>query len=211
MRFRGILAVALILGAIGCERGEKAEVEETAETPAAKPQIDSATAQATALAQVPGGEVTAVELEEEGGRLIYSFDIKVEGQEGIEEVQVNAVDGTVVSKVHETPADEAAEAAEAKGEKEGAEAGEAEEEGETGSLVETAPGLLARAKITDEAARAAALAKVPGGRITGAELEEEGGKLIYSYDVKVEGKEGVEEVHVDALTGQVLSVEHEGG
>ncbi|NJD18966.1 MAG: hypothetical protein FIA95_06745 [Gemmatimonadetes bacterium] len=116
--------------------------------------------------------------------------------------------------MHETPADEAAEAAEAEGEKESAEAGEAEEESAPGAeakLEVTAPSLLAKAKVTDQAARAAALARVPGGRITGAELEEEDGKLIYSYDVKVEGKEGAEEVHVDALTGQVLSVEHEGG
>jgi uncharacterized membrane protein YkoI len=69
--------------------------------------------------------------------------------------------------------------------------------------------LIARATVTDEAARAAALASVPGGQITAGELEEEGGSLIYSYDVKVEGMEGVQEVHVDATTGKVIEVEHE--
>jgi hypothetical protein len=41
------------------------------------------------------------------------------------------------------------------------------------------------------------------------ELEREKGKLIYSYDIKVTRKSGIEEVSVDAMTGKVLSVEHE--
>ena len=35
------------------------------------------------------------------------------------------------------------------------------------------------------------------------------GKLIYSFDIKVAGKSGIEEVAVDAMTGKVLVVEHE--
>lgn len=77
------------------------------------------------------------------------------------------------------------------------------------SLVVDGTGLQERAKVTDEAARATALAGFPGASIVAAELEEDGGALIYSYDVQVPGKEGIEEVHVDALTGQQLSVEHE--
>lgn len=69
--------------------------------------------------------------------------------------------------------------------------------------------LIARASVTDEAARATALERVPGGQIVAAELEEEDGSLIYSYDVKVGGQEGVQEVHVDATTGKVTQVEHE--
>ena len=195
MKLRFTLATALLLAAASAcgEGAENGEIETTPEL-AARAKITGEAARTTALARVPGGTVQAGELEEEGGRLIYSFDIAVEGQSGIQEVQVDAVSGEVVSEAHETPADEAAEA----------------KEDTTGALVETSPGLLARVKITDEAARAVALAKVPGGRIVGAELEEEGGLLIYSYDVKVGNKEGVEEVHVNALTGQVVSVEHEG-
>ena len=74
---------------------------------------------------------------------------------------------------------------------------------------EEKPGLFKQAKITAEAATATALAKVPGGKIDGAELENENGKLIYSFDIKVKGKSGIEEVAVDAITGVVLSVEHE--
>ncbi|MEA3244664.1 MAG: PepSY domain-containing protein [Gemmatimonadota bacterium] len=69
--------------------------------------------------------------------------------------------------------------------------------------------LVKKARITEPAAAAAALARVPGGRITGVELEEEDGKFIYSYDITVAGKKGVEEVHVDAMTGAVIKSEHE--
>lgn len=71
------------------------------------------------------------------------------------------------------------------------------------------PDLAARAKVSLETARATALAKVPRGKLKSEELEEEHGKLMYSFDIKVPGKSGVEEVEVDALTGAVLKVEHE--
>lgn len=69
--------------------------------------------------------------------------------------------------------------------------------------------LAAKAKISLEAARATALAKVPKGKLKSEELEEENGKLLYSFDIKVPGKSGVEEVEVDALNGSVIKVGHE--
>jgi uncharacterized membrane protein YkoI len=69
--------------------------------------------------------------------------------------------------------------------------------------------LKAQVKIAEDAAAKTALAKVPKGSIEGVELEREKGKLLYSYDIKVPGKSGVEEVHVDAMTGKLLSKEHE--
>lgn len=47
------------------------------------------------------------------------------------------------------------------------------------------------------------------GRVAKAELEKEDETLIYSFDTKVVGKDGVTEVHVDAKTGAVLKVEGE--
>ena len=76
-------------------------------------------------------------------------------------------------------------------------------------VTEEKPGLLKRAKITPEKATATALAKVPGGIIQVANIEEEDGKLIFSFDIKVKGKSGIEEVAVDAMNGKVLGVEHE--
>ena len=43
--------------------------------------------------------------------MIYSFDISVPGKTGIEEIAVNAIDGSVVTHEHETPKMEKAEAA----------------------------------------------------------------------------------------------------
>jgi len=69
--------------------------------------------------------------------------------------------------------------------------------------------LAKQAKVSLEAARASALAKVPGGKVKSEELEKENGKLIYSFDVAVDGKDGIQEVNVSAITGKVLSVHHE--
>jgi uncharacterized membrane protein YkoI len=69
--------------------------------------------------------------------------------------------------------------------------------------------LTSKAKVTEEAAAKTALAKVPKGSIESVELEREKGKLLYSYDIKVAGKKGVEEVQIDAMTGKLLSAVHE--
>jgi uncharacterized membrane protein YkoI len=74
---------------------------------------------------------------------------------------------------------------------------------------ETMAQLRAQAKVTEKAARATALAQVPGGRVKAGELEREGGKLLYSFDITTKGKPGIDEVQVDALTGTVLSNKHE--
>lgn len=78
-----------------------------------------------------------------------------------------------------------------------------------GYTAELPTALVKRAKVAEPTAAAAALARVPGGRVSAAELEDEDGKLIYSYDIVVAGKKGVEEVHVDAITGAVIASEHE--
>jgi uncharacterized membrane protein YkoI len=74
-------------------------------------RISEATARATALNQVSNGTVKSVELEREHGKLIYSYDISVAGKTGIEEVAINAIDGSVVAHEHETPKMERKEAA----------------------------------------------------------------------------------------------------
>ena len=67
---------------------------------------------------------------------------------------------------------------------------------------ETAPGQLKRAKITPDAATATARKLVPMGKIVSAEIEDEDGKLIYSFDMRTAGKSGIDEVNVDAITGK---------
>jgi uncharacterized membrane protein YkoI len=69
--------------------------------------------------------------------------------------------------------------------------------------------LRAEAKVSEDSARAIALKVVPGATVKEGELEKEKGKLIWSFDLKVAGKKGVEEVQVDAVTGKVIGREHE--
>lgn len=69
--------------------------------------------------------------------------------------------------------------------------------------------LVKQAHVSEADAAKTAAARVKHGRIEAVELENEGGKLIYSYELKVAGKSGVEEVNVDAKTGKVVSTEHE--
>jgi hypothetical protein len=67
------------------------------------------------------------------------------------------------------------------------------------------------AKVTRAEAQEVALAKINASstKIQSSELEVEQGCLVYSFDVAVAGKPGVEEILVDAGTGKVLSHKHE--
>ena len=65
----------------------------------------------------------------------------------------------------------------------------------------------AKPKITIEQARATALKKAPG-KVRSEELENEHGKLIYSFDIAT-SKSGVTEVNVDAMNGKIVAVQHE--
>ena len=69
--------------------------------------------------------------------------------------------------------------------------------------------LKAEAKVKEADAIAIARKEVPTGKIESGEIEREGGKLIYSFDMKVPGKSGIEEVNVDAMTGALIAHEHE--
>lgn len=95
-------------------------------------------------------------------------------------------------------------------ENEADEAGEMAGQTAGAARIELPADLMDRAGVTVEAAKAAALARVPGAVVQAGELEEEDGALIYSFDLKVAGRDGIEEVHVDALTGEVVAQEHEG-
>ena len=69
-------------------------------------------AQATAMAKFPNSEVKEAELEVEHGCLIWSFDLKVMGKDGVQEVEVDAGNGKILSSQYESPKKEKAEAAE---------------------------------------------------------------------------------------------------
>jgi uncharacterized membrane protein YkoI len=69
--------------------------------------------------------------------------------------------------------------------------------------------LKSQAKITKKEAAKTALAKVPNGKIKDAELEEEKGRLIWSFDIATPDSKNITEVVVDAKTGEVVSVDVE--
>ena len=93
------------------KRHHRAAKKETQADLEKEAKVSEADARATALKEVPNGSVKSEELEREKGKLIYSYDITVPGKTGIEEVNVNAVDGSVVGKPkHESAATEKKEA-----------------------------------------------------------------------------------------------------
>src|SRR4051812_34267509 len=69
--------------------------------------------------------------------------------------------------------------------------------------------LESQAKVSRAAAEQTALAKVPGGAIKEGELEKEKGTLIWSFDISKPGTTDIAEVQVNAITGEVVSVENE--
>lgn len=81
-------------------------------------------------------------------------------------------------------------------------------DGPDAAVTEETPGLFGEATITPDSATFLAKRRA-SGRITKAELEREGGVLLYSFDIGVPGMRGITEVHVDARTGAILRVEHE--
>src|SRR5689334_13124887 len=98
------------------KRHHRAMKKETQADLQKEAKISEADARATALKEAPTGTVKSEELEREKGKLIYSYDISVPGKSGVEEVNVNAIDGSVVGKMHESAKTEKAEAKqEAKG------------------------------------------------------------------------------------------------
>jgi len=124
MKIKLIVSAALAAGLLTgceCEKCEKGgEASQAALLTQAK--VSKETAQASALAKVPGGTVKDGELEKEKGKLIWSFDIAIPDSKDIKEVAVDATTGDVIAVDTESPEDQAKEAAEdakkKKGEKE---------------------------------------------------------------------------------------------
>ena len=193
MKYLTIMAVALsVVAMTACgEGGENGEIQMTPEL-AARVKVDGEAARATALARVPGGKVRSGS-GGGGGKLTDSFDIEVAGQEGVQEVQVDALDGKVVGAEHETEAREADEAL---------------KEGGTAALVEETPGLKDRAKITDQAARTAALQGCPAVASSGRSSRRRTDSSSTPTISRSRGRRASRSC-TWTVTGKVVSVEHE--
>ena len=104
-----IIGSALCIGLLaGCAT----EKHESQEKLAAEAKVSKADAEKIALAQAPNGTIKESELEKEKGKLIWSFDIATADSKDITEVNVDAINGQVVSVEKETPEQQAKEKAE---------------------------------------------------------------------------------------------------
>ncbi len=111
------LAIALAAGAFATAGAQQAPTYQRhlPEALVRAAKIPEAQAVATAQSILPAGKIEALELEREGGKLIYSFDMKVPGKSGTAEINVDAATGKQVGKVqYESAADERREAAQEK-------------------------------------------------------------------------------------------------
>jgi uncharacterized membrane protein YkoI len=108
-----VITLAASFAAVGAIGAQKAKPE-TQAVLMRQAKISKAVATRTALAEVPRGKVRSSEIERENGKLIYSFDIKVAGKSGIEEINVDAITGAVIAHEHESPNTEKKEAAQEK-------------------------------------------------------------------------------------------------
>ena len=70
-------------------------------------------------------------------------------------------------------------------------------------------GMFKMVKVAPADAIKTAQAQFPNATIKSGELEKEGGKLIYTFDIQRPGVKGIEEVNIDANTGAVIKTEHE--
>ena len=75
----------------------------------AEAKVSKEQAEQTAMAKVPNGTIKECELEKEHGKLIWSMGLSTPDTKDTTEVNVNAIDGTIVNIEHETPESEAKE------------------------------------------------------------------------------------------------------
>lgn len=69
--------------------------------------------------------------------------------------------------------------------------------------------LAEQAKVKQSEAKKIALQQVPSGSIKSAEIENEKGHLVWSFDISKPGTRNITEVLVDAKTGKIVSISKE--
>lgn len=184
---RGITTFAAILLAVGTAPALLAQdvavkVKEAKAGLLAQALIKPDSAQKIALAAAPGIKITEVEIEEEKGQLVY--EIHTAGPDGDQEIYVDAKTGAIVT--FEKTDEPAAMGAGVSGDE---------------------AALLAEATVKADSAERIALQEVPGGTVSKRTIERKDGKLVYAFEIKVEGKDYGQTVLVDATTGQVIKSE----
>jgi uncharacterized membrane protein YkoI len=200
--FMKILGASLILCLLAPSIGTAQDKEKNegssladAKALAGAAKVTLAAALDKALKAAPGTALTG-ELEQEENTLIFTFDIlpKLTSEE-ITEIHVDAKTGAVMKSGEEGEEEKEDEEAEGK-----------EAEGAEEASIKEMQSMAKAAKVTMAAALQTALKAAPGTVLV-AELENEDGKLIFSFDI-LPGPAAAElkEVHVDAKTGAVIKL-----
>ncbi|MGI8641157.1 MAG: PepSY domain-containing protein [Pyrinomonadaceae bacterium] len=187
-----ILIGLLVTLALGGAVIAKNKTNSIAENLSPQTRVTKEQARKIALEKV-NGEIVEEEFEKENGKMVYGFEIK-EASGKVMEVKIDAETGKIISVGQD---DEDSD-----------KNGDDDDDDEDGEENKTHQAELARqAKITMEQARAIASGKVQG-QFLEEELENENGRLLYSFDIRnAEGK--VTEVEIDAKTGEIVNVEEQ--
>jgi uncharacterized membrane protein YkoI len=108
-----ILATAMMRPAVGDERCSIHPPQDMSEAQlSGLAKLTKAEAEKLAMAQLGSTHsvsTSSAELESEHGCLIWSFDFRVAGRSGVQEIQIDAGNGKVLSRKHESARTEAAE------------------------------------------------------------------------------------------------------
>lgn len=199
-----VLAITVIAGGVGGSilnspvsaeipnNNSKTEVSEDQDQNqlAKEATISEKEAISAALKEVPG-KATETELSNENGTLVYSVEV-VDEKGAKQEVGIDAKNGKLL-KVEADNEDEGEE-----GTKEEDDDGEVSDKKEQQQLEK-------QATVTKEESIAIATKEVKG-KVTGTELEDENGTVVYSVEITDDqGKK--QEVNIDAKTGKVLKAE----
>ncbi len=110
IRFASLALIAAAVSTAGAQPPHRHKKVETQAELQKEATMTMADARAMALTTKPNATIQDGEIEREGGKLIYSFDMKVAGNSGIDEVNIDAMSGKLISNQHETPKAERAEA-----------------------------------------------------------------------------------------------------
>ncbi len=146
-------------------------------------KISKDEASSTALARF-SGEIIESELNRETGRLVYEFKIRDKNGKN-QEVLVDAQTGEMISVEAENENDD--------------------DDDDESDLPKMQKELAKETRITLEAARQIALARVPG-TVTESELGKEKGKVVYEFEIRDKDNKSFD-VLVDAKTGEIVGVE----
>lgn len=180
-----------------------------------KPQITESQAEQAALASVKGGKILSGEYEMEGGKHVWSFDVRTSGT--IKEVWVDPVSGMVIKVKNESAAHEKSEASKESKKMPESQKMTPKSQKRMPKTQKMMPKSQKMSKhnsmmahgISKLAAEKLAVKAVHGGKVLKAEKVRREKILVWSVDVKT--PKGEKDVWISPENGKVLHVSSAAG